>query len=256
MENLSFAIITPSIGLPALEDCIESVKKQSYNNFIHHIFVDGKQYFEPIQNIILKHGHENIRTNILEDNIGKGWYGHRVYAASSFLVNQDVIIYLDEDNWLEPDHLMNYIDLFNKDSSLQWAYSLRKIFDSERNFICEDNCESLGKWATFHNNEIFHIDTSCYAIKKQTALSIGHAWYGQWGADRQFFSAIKQYFPNFSCTKKHSLCYRLGGNEGSVQKNFFLEGNKVHENKYGKEFPWLKKEALEHVIGPGIRIQV
>lgn len=252
----SIAVITPSIGLPVFEKCVQSVRDQKYGNFIHHIFVDGKDYIDPIQKIILNNPHKNIRLNILEDNIGKGWYGHRVYAASSFLVNQDILVYLDEDNWLEPDHLSSFVELFNKDPSLQWAFSLRKIFDSEANYICDDNCESLGKWPTYHNDAVYHIDTSCYAVKKETAIAVGHSWYGQWGADRQFFSTLKQYFPKFECTKKHSLCYRLGGNEGSVQKDFFLNGNSIQKNKYGEDFPWLKEESSEYVIGPGIRIQI
>lgn len=253
---LSFAIITPSIGLPVLSKCLESVKNQNYKNFIHHVFIDGKENFDSVQNQIIKNFHENIRVNIIQDNIGKGWYGHRVYAASSFLVNQDILVYLDEDNWLEPEHLSNFVEIFNQKPNVQWAFSLRKIFDLHGNFICEDNCESLGKWPTFHNKDVYHIDTSSFAVKKDVAVSIGHAWYGQWGADRQFFSNLKQNFPNFECTKKYSLCYRLGGNEGSVQKDFFLNGNEIHKNKYNGEFPWSKEEALEYVIGPGIRIQV
>lgn len=254
--SLSIAVITPSIGLPVLSKCLDSVKNQTYKNFTHHVFIDGKEHFELVQKQVLDNFHDNIRVNIIQDNIGKGWYGHRVYAASSFLVNQDILVYLDEDNWLEPDHLANFIRLFDKFSDLHWGYSLRKIFDSEGNFICEDNCESLGKWPTYHNKEVYHIDTSCFAVKKHVALAVGHSWYGQWGADRQFFSTLKQYFPKFECTRKYSLCYRLGGNEGSVQRDFFINGNKEQKNKYHIEFPWQKEEALEYVVGPGIRIQI
>lgn len=259
--NPSIAIITPglitsSIDYEIFTKCLDSVAQQTYKNYVHHIFVDGLEHFEPIKKIVKDKNYSNIRINLIEENIGKNWYAHRIYAASSFLVNQDIIVYLDIDNWLESEHLQSFIDLFNKKPSLQWIYSLRKIYDKDMNYICEDNCESLGKWPTFHNKDVYHIDTSCYAVKKETAVAIGHAWYGQWGADRQFFSALKDYFPNFQCTKQYTLCYRLGGNDNSVKKEFFIEGNKIHQNKYVKEFPWLKEEALEHVIGPGIRIQV
>ena len=79
----------------------------------------------------------------LEENVGKDWYGHRVYAACSFLVNADIICYLDEDNWIEPEHIQKMVDTIKEGN--QWAYSLRKIYDKDENFLCEDNCESLGK---------------------------------------------------------------------------------------------------------------
>ena len=48
---------------------------------------------------------------------------------------------------------------------------------------------------------------------------------------------------NYGCTGDHSLNYRLGGNEGSVTKEFFDHGNKVMYDKYKKRenFPWLSQ---------------
>jgi glycosyltransferase involved in cell wall biosynthesis len=175
----------------------------------------------------------------LEENVGKGWYGHRVYAACSFLVNADIICYLDEDNWYEPNHVEKLVKAI--ETGAQWAYSLRKIYDKHGNYICDDNCESLGKWPIFFNNDAYHIDTSSFAIRRDVAVNIGHAWYGQWGADRQFFSNLKKFFPNFECTGEHSLCYRLDGNANSVKKDFFEDGNKYTKEKYQGNYPWHQK---------------
>jgi hypothetical protein len=188
----------------------------------------------------------------LQENIGKGWYGHRVYAASSFLVNADIICYLDEDNWIEPDHVESLVSAIQK-HDLQWAYSLRKIYDKEGNYLCEDNCESLGKWPVYFDNNVNHIDTSCYAVKRDVAVNVGHAWYGQWGADRKFFFNLAKYFPQFDCTTKHTVCYRLDSNSNSVSKEFFENGNKENILKYGGKFPW-KQDSNEFYIGPGITI--
>ena len=118
-----------------------------------------------------------------------------------------------------------------------WAYSLRKIYDKEGNFLCEDNCESLGKWPVYFDDGTFHIDTSSFAVRRDVAVRIGHAWYGQWGADRQFFGALKQHFPKYDCTRKHSLNYRLDGNSGSVTIQFFDQGNAFNIRKYKGNFP-------------------
>ena len=61
-------------------------------------------------------------------------------------------------------------------------------------------------------------------VKIDIARKLGAAWYGQWGADRQFFNALKQYFPNYSCSREYSLCYRLDGNPNSVNAEFFEKG--------------------------------
>jgi len=99
----------------------------------------------------------------------------------------------------------------------------------------------LGKWPIFFNNDAYHIDTSSFAIRRDIAVNIGHAWYGQWGADRQFFSNLKKFFPNFECTGKHSMCYRLDGNSNSVTKEFFEEGNRFTKEKYQGNYPWHQK---------------
>jgi hypothetical protein len=253
---LSVAIVTPSIGAKTLEKTISSVQKQTHSSVVHHIFADGRENLAKIEKIA-----ENVpnldsskyRLNVIDENIGKGWYGHRVYAACSFLVNQDLIIYMDEDNWIDENHVETLVEVIEEGND--WGFSLRKIYDKDENFICNDNCESLGNFPVYFNDDVYHIDTSSFIIKKDFAVTIGHAWYGRWGADRQFFSALKNYYPNFDGTKKHTLCYRLEGNDGSVTKDFFLKGNELQLQKYKTEdnFPWLKKR---HHVGPGISIQM
>ena len=232
---MKVAVVTPTIGSAHLQQCLDSVAKQTYNDVSHYVFVDGKQYYDAVN---AHNFSDKVRKIYLEENIGKGWYGHRVYAACSFLVNADIICYLDEDNWFEPDHVENLVKELQ--SGKDWAFSLRKIYDKNGNYLLEDNCESLGLWPVYFNDGVFHIDTSSFAVRRNVAVQIGQAWYGQWGADRQFFGALKTYFKNYSCTKKHSLCYRLEGNEGSVTKEFFETGNEAMNKRYNGEFPWKK----------------
>ena len=127
------------------------------------------------------------------------------------------------------------------EEGFEWVYSLRKIYSKQGEYLCEDNCESLGKWPVYFNNDVYHIDTSSFAIRRNVAVRIGHAWYGQWGADRQFFGALKANFPKFDCTNAHTMCYRLDGNPNSVSKEFFDQGNEVQLKKYNNEFPWKKQ---------------
>ena len=249
---MKVAVITPTIGSDYLKQCVESVQNQTYENLTHYIFLDGDEYYEKIHPILYEHsGKRTIKTVSLEENVGKGWYGHRVYAACSFLVDADVICYLDEDNWFDPCHVEKMVQKLEEGN--QWVYSLRKIYDKDGNFLCEDNCESLGKWPVYFRNDVFHIDTSSFAIRRDIAVRIGHAWYGQWGADRQFFNTLKKNFPQYDSTNLYTCCYRLDGNPNSVNKEFFDEGNTANEKKYGGKLPWkLGKKLI--TIGPGITI--
>ena len=245
---MKVAVVTPTIGAFTLTQCIKSVNKQTYKDISHYIFIDGYEHRRAVFDNC--EGYSKAKFVILEDNVGKGWYGHRVYAACSFLVNADAICYLDEDNWFEPCHVEKLVKKLEE--GYDWAYSLRKIYDKEGEFLCEDNCESLGKWPVYFDPSVFHIDTSSFIVRRDVATRIGHAWYGQWGADRQFFYNLKQHFPKFACTNAHTLCYRLDGNPNSVTQEFFEQGNGVMKEKYGDDFPWKKSSLVS--IGPNITI--
>lgn len=234
---MKVAVVTPTVNAKQLIQCVQSVQNQTYKDLTHYVFIDGKQFREGV--VEFTTGLPNIQHVHLDENVGKGWYGHRVYAACSFLVNADVICYLDEDNWMDVHHVEDLVSVLEKGND--WAYSLRKIYDKEGKLLCEDNCESLGKWPVYFDPGTFHIDTSCFAVRRDVAVRIGHAWYGQWGADRQFFNAIKQHFPKYDCTRKHSLNYRLDGNPNSVTKDFFEQGNEFYTRKYNGKFPWIEE---------------
>lgn len=237
---MKVAIVTPTVGSKHLERCINSVQTQMHVDTKHYIFVDGAEHEDQVNKIIEGSRLFDIPVIVstLAENVGKdGWYGHRVYAASSFLVNADVICYLDEDNWLESNHVTELVRVM-QEKDLDWAYSLRRIMGPAGNEVCRDDCESLGRWPAYVGEENYHIDTSCYMIKRDIATTIGHAWYYQWGADRRFFAALKQYFPKFDTSGFYSLCYRLGGNDGSVTEDFFVKGNDIMKERYPNGFPW------------------
>ena len=231
---MKVAVVTPTIGSDLLKQCIESVEQQTHQDLTHYIFIDGSQYASKAKEMI--RGSFKTKVIELEENIGKGWYGHRVYAACSFLVNADIICYLDEDNWYHPDHVADLVREIEK--GVEWAYSLRGIYNKDGSYICDDNCESLGKWSIYLNEVNYHIDTSSYAVTKAAAIRIGQSWYGQWGADRQFFHNLKTFYPEYGCTGKHTLCYRLEGNDESVKKDFFKDGNEITLEKSPNGYPW------------------
>jgi cellulose synthase/poly-beta-1,6-N-acetylglucosamine synthase-like glycosyltransferase len=150
-EKPSVVVLTPTTGAPVLEDAIESVLSQDYTGKLHHhIVIDGqennREYFLR-QRIFEKHEKfECIKHTYLYDNVGKnGFYGHRIYAAFPHLLNYDYILFLDQDASYETNHVSMMIDSLIKNNWF-FTYSLRKIFDRDGKYVCDDNCESLGEW--------------------------------------------------------------------------------------------------------------
>lgn len=242
----SFAVITPTIGSDHLKQNILSLRGQDCT---HYIVVDGREHWEAVNNLLLGKGgvgltqHEKFIS--LDVNVGKGWYGHRVYAAASFLVNEDVLCYLDEDNYAEPDYIESFRQVFS-DPKYQWAYTLRNIVGANGGFVGQDNCESLGHWpVSFSRDYRHHIDTGCFAIPRELAVKVGHHWYGQWGADRQFFAGVKAYAPEFGCTMKHTLNYRMGSATSLATTEMFLHGNELSKEAYigERNYPWHEQRS-------------
>lgn len=233
-------VITPTTGAPELVDAVESVQKQTYKDVEHLLVVDGQEFESRTRRVL-----DNVVTLpeicVLPYNTGGGgFYGHRIMAAFSHLVNHDYVLFLDQDNWYEPDHVESLIKEI-KQFNLDWAYSLRKIYNKEKEYLCDDNCESLGRWPVWVNEGAYLIDVSSYCFKTSFLRNVGHIWDFGWGADRRFYTILKDNLKhqNYTCTGKHTLNYRLGGNEGSVQAEFFTEGNKRTMEKYNGKLPWL-----------------
>jgi glycosyltransferase involved in cell wall biosynthesis len=234
---MTATVIIPTTGSPDLRKAIDSVLAQTYETKCY-VVVDGVDNFGKAKVITDEYG-DQIEVARLPINVGaNGFYGHRVYAAFTHLVNTEYVLYLDQDNWIEPNHVQTCVDTIEK-TRVDWVYSLRNICDSEGTFITQDNCESLGKYKTFQGTH--HVDTNCYCLKTQVAIKLAQAWHGGWGQDRVFLNALMTYVPKYECTGNYTLNYKLGGNEGSVKEDFFLHGNNYMNIHYKGDFPWRKK---------------
>ena len=233
-------VIIPTTGSPDLLQAVQSVLDQTYKTDCY-VVVDGKD--NVVKTIeLLEHLEQNDRLHIgiLPVNVGaNGFYGHRVYAAFTHLVNTNYVLYLDQDNWFKPTHVEDCVKTI-EDLGVDWCYSLRDIYEGDK-FICHDDCESLGKWKTYHG--VNHVDTNSYCIRTKVAIQLAQAWHGGWGQDRVFLQAITKHFPKFYCTGEYTTCYRVDGGKGSVNAEFFENGNKVMNEKYNGVYPWRQKAS-------------
>ena len=236
---MSATVIIPTTGAPELRNAIQSVLDQSYPDTICYVIVDGEQNYGK-SSVILSEFGKRVKSALLPINVGaNGFYGHRVYAAFTHLINTDYVLYLDQDCWFDKNHVKNCIEKIEIDR-VDWSYSLRNITNKDGNFLCKDNCESLGKWPVF-SGDYNHIDTNCYCLKTQHAIRLASVWHGGWGQDRVWFKTLSEVLPNYGCTGQYTVNYRVAGNEGSVKPEFFYYGNQVMNEKYNGAFPWRKR---------------
>ena len=242
---MSVTVIIPTTGSAELFQCVTSVLNQSYKNITCYIVADGPDALYPVKTTLKSLDFKgidvsNVKLCNLPINVGaKGFYGHRVYAAFTHLVNSKYVMYLDQDNWYDTNHVEYCVKVIER-QNLDWCYSLRTICDKDGNQLVNDNCESLGKWPVF-SGDYNHIDTNCYCIKTEVAIRLAQVWHGGWGQDRVWYQVLSQNFPNYDVTGKFTVNYRVGGNEGSVKKEFFEYGNAIMSEKYKQGFPWKKE---------------
>lgn len=232
----SAAIIIATTGAPDVRSAIQSALAQTHSLIRVWVVVDGPEFLEAFTSSTS--GLELLDANVvvLPENVGmNGFYGHRIYAAFTHLVNAEYVLYLDQDNWLDAEHVATMVETIEKEN-LDWCYALRKICDKSGSFLLNDDCESLGAWPAWTNTKL--VDTSAYCLRHEVAVRIASLWHGKWGQDRVVFSALSQQFPKFHCTGRYTVNYRLGENPGLATSEFFEKGNAIMQQRYPAGFPW------------------
>jgi len=226
-------VIIPTTANPVLIKALESVKSQSIKTDIF-LVCDGMENHHKLNELIYGSKLDNLHYLRLPYNVGgDGFYGHRTFAAIPHFINTDYLLFLDEDNWLEPNHVESLIGTV-ENFGYDWAYSLRNIVDKDGIFVCKDDSESLGKYENCSMEN--HIDTSCYLLRKHVAIQTSWAFNGKYGQDRIFYNVLRETFKYYDCSGKYTLNYRLDGNPKSVKKEFFLKGNEVMRQNYGENY--------------------
>lgn len=232
----SATIVIAATGAPVLDKAITSALSQAHQDTRVWVVIDGPQYVANVLSITQKHPRVEIMA-VPENTGGNGFYGHRIYAAVGHLVNTDYVLLLDQDNWFDDNHVSTLIESIES-NGWDWAHSLRKICDKAGSYLCNDDCESLGRWPIYLNDQAHLVDTSSFCIKREAMVGVGHAWHWGWGGDRRFLGAIAQHFPKWGTNGRYTLNYRLDGNPGSVNKDFFDQGNAATYARYNGKYPW------------------
>ncbi len=247
---MKVTIVTATTGRPELKQCIESVAKQTHQDIQHLIFVDGLGASLRLKSLTDAYAPSSIDFVDfihLPYQVGNNrWNAHRMYGAAAYFAEGDFIIFLDDDNTLDPTHVKDCLKV--TESGATWAYSLRKIVGRGGEFLCNDDCESLGKWPSVIHKEDYFVDVNCYFLPKMLAIQISPLWYrkfrepGQPEVDRVLCHGLRQIAPNYESTYKYTVNYLVASNsELSVKPDFFEYGNAEMIKRYNGVLPWHKK---------------
>ena len=230
------AVVTSTIGRPELALAIKSVQNQTYP-CKHYVFVDGNIFCDKAKSILAQF--PNVVPIYLPMNTGKNRIlNGAINAAAAFLVEEDIICYLDDDNQLREDHVESLVNVIEQGAD--FAYSLRSFYDSNHQFICHDDFESLGNWTkeihffsdikinniqqSIHlifNTDGEHIDTNCYAVSREIAQKAAHGWHTLSIGDRGFLSALKVLGLMGQTSGKYTVKYTVDFNKMIAVRRFF-----------------------------------
>lgn len=216
------AVVTATTGRAELAKAIESVARQTYP-CRHYVFADGVDVEVPA-------GVELCRLPVKTG--GNGLMNAGIVAASAFLVQEDLICWLDDDNWLHPRHVETMVEA---KGDKPYAWSLRQIMNVDGSFYCYDDFESIGPWGGF-------IDLNCYLMDRGIALQVAPLWYRTTGelmvGDRFVYQCLKENNVEGAGSGLYTVNYRL--NAKRDLRAFFFEGNIKMRGHFPDGFPWAR----------------
>jgi hypothetical protein len=203
---MNITVLTPSIGTPELKRCAHSVSVQTVTPR-HIVVADGKKYHADVTKQAMagwKGDGLTPRIFAIPDNTGaNNWYGHRIYAHYSQLLDCDYLFLLDEDNTYQPDHIESLIPIAKEHG---YAWSLRNVFTKDGQYLGVDTGESIGK--NLDGLGYALVDTSCWCLRKDQIPYLSY-FLQQWGADRVFTSVMIEKHGNIqqACSNKATANY-------------------------------------------------
>lgn len=253
---LTAAVVSSTIGRPWLAEAIQSVLAQTWPAVTFYAFAHGKEYWEATRLICEKFpnalAHGELVPVYLPHNTAPLAGAMQVYGAAPWLVKEDLILYLDDDNTMEPNHIET-LAVMIAFHNLDWAYSLRKIMGEDGTILAEDDCEALGFWpcasayATGKTQDwhSYCVDNSQFCVKREVAIKNCPGWYMKTTSDRFFLHWLKTNHPNYGCTGLSTAHYRIRPNQGHSPLSMFQGNNAYYQAIYPMGFPWRKPNIFK-----------
>lgn len=244
----SAVVIIATIGKETLSRAVESVVNQTHRDTRCLVVADGSQFQAEAERLAWQVESNGMTVDVLTlpQNTGaNGYRCFRIYGAMPMIVNEGYIFYLDDDNWYDPDHVRNCIKAC-EENGLEWCFAMRNIYQNGE-FLCRDECESVGLWPVWYSPDFNHIDTNCYCLKRNVAVNMAKLWHSsrfdangnvQPSADTTLCNALRKSHPMHAMVPQFTVNYELGSWELSPKPEFFTNGNVKFVERHGGRLPW------------------
>jgi len=193
--NYKIAIVTPYYEEPAdmIERCVQSVRAQGVD-CVHILVADGKplKIFDGRQDVL----HLTLpRCNADYGNTPRG-LGAMFAEAQGF----DAVAFLDADNWFEPDHIAELLNI-RRQSGASLIACKRQFFSLSGEIM------TVTETPEDHN---LHVDTSCWLIFRE-AFGSFKVWFlpKEISAvcDRIFFQFVQNHGYTIAFSDQRTVCY-------------------------------------------------
>lgn len=243
-DRFVVSVVTAATGHPGLRRAVDSVQAQSYARLEHLIVIDGYEAETAVASSL--EGFQPSRpVRIIQLPMptgADGYRGHRIYGAAAFLARGQFLLYLDEANWYDPDHVASLVGACTR-LGLEWSFSLRRLHLPDGTALANDDCESLGHWPTFDRRHV--IDPNCYCLRRDVAMRTAYFWHRRHqDVDNPSVSlcqALIQQHRQFEGTGRYTLNCTLSTEMAEQQRAYFERGNAVMRDRYPEGFPWSRR---------------
>ncbi len=141
------------------------------------------------------------------------FYGGSLRSALTFMANSKHVMYLDDDDWLAPNHCSSIVKAIQ---NKKWAFSYSIYADGNLGKgLCIDMLESVGINKGIYAKKFGgFVRPSGLVIDKIQLSHIVHLWSQSLnssgdGEDRLIFEQLKKHSKNFACTQLATVYYAI-----------------------------------------------
>ncbi|MGM5482568.1 MAG: glycosyltransferase [Nanobdellota archaeon] len=118
-----------------LEDCVQSVDLQKGDfDMSYYIYVDSEgrdTEVSELQKLQDNYGFNLCCVSTMPEGIPKYQRGVFIRNFALRRSNSDYLLWLDDDNWLDPEHIESLVDTLNSENT-ELAYSARKVVTKDK----------------------------------------------------------------------------------------------------------------------------
>jgi hypothetical protein len=201
------AVVITTVCRDSLLRSVRSIFGQNYGGRIQimiGIDCDPQNQFSRIQTILDDERPDNVKTTWL--NLGYStsrrhggphscFYGGSLRSALTLLADAEYVMYLDDDDWLDPGHCLS---ITNCITGNKWAFSYCFYADGDTGeALCVDKIESVGVGRGVYEAKFGgFVRPSGMTINKLELLHLVHLWscspyLSGDGEDRLIFDALR-----------------------------------------------------------------